>query len=153
MINASASESALGKEKLLTSSDVKKSLLIPDSLRDENSLDIQRVQIYFETTAWKTVKRVIDEKKNANGYLSFATNSLRMERALGVIAACCGVICLVLTCRRNQRQSIGFAMLAGWIILKNWWVRSLIVNYVLFKGLFLLYNPTLKVIHDFWKLL
>ena len=114
MVNASASESALGKEKLLTSSDVKESLLIPDVLRDENSLDIQRVQIYFETAAWKTVKRVIDEKKNANGYLS-----LRMERALGVTAACCGVICLVLTCRRNQRQSIGFAMLAEWIVLKN----------------------------------
>ena len=45
LVNASAAESALGKEKLLASSDVKKSLLIPDSLRDENSLDIQRVEI------------------------------------------------------------------------------------------------------------
>ena len=66
LVNASAAESALGKVKLLTSSNVRKSLLIPDSFRDENSLDIQRVQIYFQTTAWKTVKRAINEKKNAN---------------------------------------------------------------------------------------
>ena len=59
------------------------------------------------------------KRKNANGYVSFAANSLRMERALGVIAACCGDICLAVTCRRNQRQSIGFAMLAEWIKLKN----------------------------------
>ena len=59
------------------------------------------------------------KRKNANIYVSFATNSLSMKRALGVIAACCGAICLALTCRRNQRQSIGFAMLAEWIVLKN----------------------------------
>ena len=51
LVNSSASESALGKEKLLTASDVKKSLSIPDSISDENSLGIQRVQIYFETAA------------------------------------------------------------------------------------------------------
>ena len=73
LVNASAAESALGKEKLLASSDVKKSLLIPDSLRDENSLDIQRVQIYFETTACKTVKRTIDEKKRCK-WICFACN-------------------------------------------------------------------------------
>ena len=72
LVNASAAESALGKEKLLTSSDIKKSL-IPDSLRDENSLDIQRVQIYFETTAWKTVKRAIDEKKKCK-WICFVCN-------------------------------------------------------------------------------
>ena len=63
LVNASAAEPALGKSKLITSSDVKKSLLTPDSLRDKHSLDIQRVEIYFETTVWKTIKRVIDEKK------------------------------------------------------------------------------------------
>ena len=73
LVIASAAESALGKEKLVTSSDVKKSLLIPDSLRDENSLDIQRVQIYFETTACKTVKRTIDEKKRCK-WICFACN-------------------------------------------------------------------------------
>ena len=62
---------------------------------------------------------LLKKRKNANGYVSFATNSLRMERALGVIVACCGVICLALICRRNQRQSICFAMLAEWIGLKN----------------------------------
>ena len=51
LVNSSASESALGKEKLLTASDVKKSLSIPDSISEENSLGIQRVQIYFETAA------------------------------------------------------------------------------------------------------
>ena len=86
MVNVSAAELALGKEKLLTSSDFKKSLLIPDSLRDENSLDIpnilrkspnilRRVQIYFETTAWKTVKRVIDEKKKCK-WICFVCNKL-----------------------------------------------------------------------------
>ena len=59
------------------------------------------------------------KRKNANGYVSLATDSLRMERALSVIAACCEVICPALTCRRNQRQSIGFAILAEWIVLKN----------------------------------
>ena len=59
------------------------------------------------------------KRKDANGYVSLATNSLRMERALDVIATCCGVICLALACRRNQRQSIGFAMLAEWIVLKK----------------------------------
>ena len=44
---------------------------------------------------------------------------MRMERALGVIAACCGVICLALTCKRNQIERIGFAMLAEWIVLKR----------------------------------
>ena len=73
LVIVSAAESALGKKKLLTSSDVKKSSLIPDSLRDENSLDIQRVQIYFETTACKTVKRTIDEKKRCK-WICFACN-------------------------------------------------------------------------------
>ena len=87
------------------------------------------------------------KRKSANGYVSFATNSLMMERASGVKAACCGVICLALICRRNQRPCIGFAMVAEWIVLKNWWVRSLIGNYVLSKPLFLLYNRTLKIIY------
>ena len=75
LVNASAAESALAKEKLLTSLDVKKSLLIPDSLRDENFLDIQRAQIYFETTTWKTVKYVIDEKKKCKR-IRFVCNKL-----------------------------------------------------------------------------
>ena len=73
LVNASAAESALGKEKLLTSSDVKKSLLILDFHWDENSLDIQRVQIYFETASWKTVKRAIDEKKKCK-WICFVCN-------------------------------------------------------------------------------
>ena len=54
LVIASAAESALGKEKLLTSY-------------------IQRVQIYFETTACKTVKRTIDEKKRCK-WICFACN-------------------------------------------------------------------------------
>ena len=73
LVDASAAESALGKEKLLTSSHVKKSLLIPDFHRDENSLDIQRVQIYFENASWKTVKRAIDEKKKCK-WICFVCN-------------------------------------------------------------------------------
>ena len=46
------------------------------------------------------------KRKNANGYVSFAANSLRMERALGVIAACCGDICLAVTCRMDKVKEL-----------------------------------------------
>ena len=52
LVNASAAESALGKEKLLTSSDIKKSLLISDSLFVVDYLSCNNLQMKPKTKYW-----------------------------------------------------------------------------------------------------
>ncbi|XP_047126936.1 uncharacterized protein LOC124808018 [Hydra vulgaris] len=79
IVQVPAVELALSGGKLICSSDIKKSVFLPDSLRDEKSLDIERVEMFFKPAAWKVVKSAIISKKKQQWICSICRNILKDE--------------------------------------------------------------------------
>jgi len=58
-----AAAEALAGEKILSSTDINTLYEIPDSIKDDENVDIDRVQKYFDKAAWLNVLAIAEKKK------------------------------------------------------------------------------------------
>ena len=72
-----AAAECLSGKRLLSDGDVKSNIqLIPDTVRDEENIDINRVQKYFNNKGWLAVLNVLEKKRNAKWCCSYCDKVL-----------------------------------------------------------------------------